>query len=116
MSRVSAPTREAVSSKEMLQESTQSSTTVIEHVLSRLKDIGISKVFGVAGDFAFPIGDAIGREPGIEWVGCSNELNAAYAADGYGRIHGIAALNTTYGVGELSALQVRFCPQKWLRE
>ena len=55
MSRVSAPTREAVSSKEMLQESTQSSTTVIEHVLSRLKDIGISKVFGVAGDFAFPI-------------------------------------------------------------
>ena len=81
MSRVSAPTREAVSSKEMLQESTQSSTTVIEHVLSRLKDIGISKVFGVAGDFAFPIEDAIGREPGIEWVGCSNELNAAYAAD-----------------------------------
>jgi hypothetical protein len=50
MSRVSAPTREAVSSKEMLQESTQSSTTVIEHVLSRLKGIGISKVFGVAGD------------------------------------------------------------------
>ena len=42
--------------------------------------------------------------PGIEWVGCSNELNAAYAADGYGRIHGIAALNTTYGVGELGAI------------
>src|ERR1700740_389453 len=104
MSRVSAPTREAVSSKEMLQESAQSSTTVIEHVLSRLKDIGISKVFGVAGDFAFPIEDAIGRDPEIEWVGCSNELNAAYAADGYGRIHGIAALNTTYGVGELSAI------------
>src|SRR5580692_11655844 len=104
MSRVSAPTREAVSSKEMLQDSTQSSTTVIEHVLSRLKDIGISKVFGVAGDFAFPIEDAIGRNPGIEWVGCSNELNAAYVADGYGRIHGIAALNTTYGVGELSAI------------
>jgi len=104
MSRVSAPTKEAVSSKEILQESTQSSTIVIEHVLSRLKDIGISKVFGVAGDFAFPIEDAIGRDPGIEWVGCSNELNAAYAADGYGRIHGIAALNTTYGVGELGAI------------
>ena len=104
MSRVSAPTKEPVPSKKHLQDSTQSSTTVIEHVLSRLKDIGISKVFGVAGDFAFPIEDAIGRDPGIEWVGCSNELNAAYAADGYGRIHGIAALNTTYGVGELSAI------------
>src|ERR1700741_810001 len=104
MSRVSAPTKEEVSSKERLLDSTQSSTTVIEHVLSRLKDIGISKVFGVAGDFAFPIEDAIGRDPGIEWVGCSNELNAAYAADGYGRIDGVAALNTTYGVGELSAI------------
>jgi indolepyruvate decarboxylase len=80
------------------------SPTVIEHVLSRLKDLGISKVFGVAGDFAFPIEDAIVAFPGIDWVGCCNELNASYAADGYARIHGIAALNTTYGVGELSAI------------
>jgi hypothetical protein len=80
MSRVSAPTKEAVSSKEILQEPTRSSTTVIEHVLSRLKDIGISKVFGVAGDFAFPIEGAIVGFPGIDWVGCCNELNASYAA------------------------------------
>jgi indolepyruvate decarboxylase len=99
MSRVSDTTKEesALTQK-------AASTTVIDHVLSRLKDIGISKVFGVAGDFAFPIEDAIVSDLGIEWVGCSNELNAAYAADGYGRIHGIAALNTTYGVGELSAI------------
>ena len=38
------------------------------------------------------------------WVGCANELNAAYAADGYARIKGAGALLTTYGVGELSAL------------
>jgi indolepyruvate decarboxylase len=30
--------------------------------------------------------------------------NAAYAADGYARIHGLGAVNTTYGVGELSAI------------
>src|SRR5579863_7647329 len=108
MSRVSAPTKEAISTKGIMQESvpTQKATspTVIDHVLSRLKDIGISKVFGVAGDFAFPIEDAIVNFPGFEWVGCCNELNAGYAADGYARIHGIAALNTTYGVGELSAI------------
>src|SRR6201984_18373 len=108
MSRVSAPTKEAVSTKGILQDSapTQKATspTVIDHVLSRLKDLGISKVFGVAGDFAFPIEDAIVGFPGIDWVGCCNELNASYAADGYARIHGIAALNTTYGVGELSAI------------
>ena len=80
------------------------SETVIEHVLGRLKSIGIDHVFGVAGDFAFPVDDACVKFPGIEWVGCCNELNAAYAADGYARIHGLAAVNTTYGVGELSAI------------
>jgi indolepyruvate decarboxylase len=80
------------------------SETVIEHVLRRLKSIGIDHVFGVPGDYAFPVEDAIVNFPGIEWVGCCNELNAAYAADGYARIHGLAAVNTTYGVGELSAI------------
>jgi len=79
-------------------------TTVIQHVLSRLHDIGVKDVFGVAGDFAFPIDDAVSSNRNLRWVGCCNELNAAYAADGYARTHGIAALCTTYGVGELSAI------------
>src|SRR6201987_3830638 len=79
-------------------------TTVIQPVLSRLHDIGIKDVFGVAGDFAFPIDDAISSNRNLRWVGCCNELNAAYAADGYARTHGVAALCTTYGVGELSAI------------
>jgi indolepyruvate decarboxylase len=107
MSRLSAPTAVA-STSEKTQDSSRTekatSPTVIEHVLSRLKDLGISKVFGVAGDFAFPIDDAVLAFPGIDWVGCCNELNAAYAADGYARTNGIAALCTTYGVGELSAI------------
>jgi thiamine pyrophosphate-dependent enzyme len=78
--------------------------TVIEHVLARLKAIGISKVFGVAGDYAFPVDDAVVGSPDLEWVGCCNELNAAYAADGYARVRGVAAVCTTYGVGELSAI------------
>ena len=67
-------------------------TTVIQHVLSRLHDIGIKDVFGVAGDFAFPIDDAVSSNRNLRWVGCCNELNAAYAADGYARTHGVAAL------------------------
>jgi len=61
-------------------------------------------MFGVPGDFnlwflerAAPVGQ-------VEFVGCCNELNAACAADGYARLNGIAALATTYGVGELAAL------------
>jgi indolepyruvate decarboxylase len=37
-------------------------------------------------------------------VGCANELGAGYAADGYARLHGLGALSTTFGVGELSAI------------
>ena len=34
--------------------------------------------------------DAIVNFPGAELIGCCNELNAAYAADGYVRIRGVA--------------------------
>jgi indolepyruvate decarboxylase len=78
--------------------------TVIEHVLSRLHDIGVTDVFGVPGDYSFAVSDAICTDRSMRWIGCCNELNAAYAADGYARIKGTAALCTTYGVGELSAI------------
>jgi indolepyruvate decarboxylase len=78
--------------------------TVIEHVLSRLREIGITDVFGVPGDYAFAVNDAVCNDPDMRWIGCCNELNAAYAADGYARIKGAGALCTTYGVGELSAI------------
>jgi indolepyruvate decarboxylase len=78
--------------------------TVIQHVLGRLKDIGIDDIFAVPGDFAFPIHDAIVQDPRINYLGCCNELNAAYAADGYARVRGVGAVSTTYGVGELSAI------------
>lgn len=79
-------------------------TTVIEYVLGRLHDIGVTDIFGVPGDFAFPVQDAIVAHPDINWIGSCNELNAAYAADGYARIRGVGAVSTTYGVGELSAI------------
>jgi indolepyruvate decarboxylase len=78
--------------------------TVAEYVLTRLAQLGIDKVFGIPGDYAFSIDDAVEQIPSLEWVVCANELNAAYAADGYARIRGAAILTTTYGVGELSAI------------
>jgi len=56
------------------------------------------------GDYSFAICKAVCGNNWTRWIGCSNELNAAYAADGYSRIKGAALLSTTYGVGELSAL------------
>jgi hypothetical protein len=66
------------------------SATVIQHVLSRLHDFGIRDVFGVAGDFAFPVDDAVCSNKSLRWIGSCNELNAAYSADGHARIHGLA--------------------------
>ena len=43
-------------------------------------------------------------ECGLSWKGNANELVAAYSADGYARVNGIGALITTFGPGELSAL------------
>jgi len=78
--------------------------TVAQYTLARLAQLGIDRIFGVPGDYAFAVDDAAEKVPGLSWVGCANELNAAYAADGYARVRGAAILSTTYGVGELSAL------------
>jgi len=79
-------------------------TTVAGYVVKRLAALGIKHVFGVPGDYAFPIDIAIENSRDLTWVGCSNELNAAYAADGYARINGAAILCTTYNVGAAAAL------------
>src|ERR1700730_18084610 len=78
--------------------------TVIHYVLKRLKEISVDGVFGVAGDYAFPVNDAIVQDQSLNWIGCCNELNAAYAADGYARMRGVGAVCTTFGVGELAAM------------
>lgn len=49
--------------------------------------------------------DELYKVPRLKWLGTCNELNAAYAADGYARIRDLpGVLVTTYAVGELSAL------------
>jgi acetolactate synthase-1/2/3 large subunit len=60
--------------------------TVVEYIIRRLADLGIDRAFGVPGDYAFPIDDAIESSDRMKWVVCANELNASYAADGYARM------------------------------
>jgi indolepyruvate decarboxylase len=79
-------------------------TTVSEYLIQRFSDLGIDKTFGIPGDFPFPILDAIEASETMQWIGCVNELNAAFSADGYARMRGAALLCNTYGVGELSAI------------
>ena len=79
--------------------------TVSAYLATRLCQLDGHHVFGLPGDFSLSMIDEMLTVPGVEWVGCTNELNAAYAADAYARARrGVAAVLTTYGVGELSAM------------
>jgi len=80
-----------------------------EYLFQRVLDSGTKSIFGVPGDFNLPLLEYL-YEPqlinqGLRWIGNCNELNAAYAADGYSRYSNkIGCLITSYGVGELSAM------------
>ena len=74
-----------------------------KYLFTRLRLSGVHHIHGVPGDFTLKTLDHVSPSR-IKWIGTCNELNAGYAADGYARVRGLGALVTTYGVGELSAI------------
>ncbi|XP_038883578.1 pyruvate decarboxylase 1 [Benincasa hispida] len=81
-----------------------SSGTLGSHLARRLVEIGVSDVFSVPGDFNLTLLDHLISEPQLNLIGCCNELNAGYAADGYARAKGVGACVVTFTVGGLSVL------------
>ena len=75
-----------------------------EYLVKCLEELGVNDFFGLPGDYNFNLLYAVENNPNTRWIGCTNELNAGYAADGYARMRGYGAIITTYGVGELSAI------------
>lgn len=83
--------------------SERSTVNLAEYLFIRLTQLGCRALHGLPGDFSLLACDYV--EPsGLRWVGNCNELNAGYAADAYARLNGLGALCTTFGVGELSAV------------
>ncbi|KAI5005136.1 hypothetical protein ZWY2020_032379 [Hordeum vulgare] len=84
--------------------------TLGRHLARRLAEVGARDVFAVPGDFNLTLLDELEAEQpsggGVRLVGCCNELNAAYAADGYARARagGVGACVVTFTVGALSAI------------
>ena len=78
--------------------------TIADYLFDRVAEAGATEIFGVPGDFNLTFLDNILASDKLRWVGNTNELNAGYAADGYARERGFAAMVTTFGVGELSAI------------
>jgi TPP-dependent 2-oxoacid decarboxylase len=78
--------------------------SVAGYLATRLQQLGVDHLFGLPGDYNLALIDALLAASTLEWVGCAHELNAGYAADGYARVRGLGAVVTTFGVGELSAI------------
>ncbi|EOO02525.1 putative pyruvate decarboxylase protein [Phaeoacremonium minimum UCRPA7] len=91
------------STADLRTEGLQEPVDVAKYLFDRLHQIGVRSVHGLPGDYNLVALDYL-PDSGLTWVGSVNELNAAYAADGYARVKGISAMITTFGVGELSAI------------
>nr|ALX37952.1 PDC1 [Actinidia deliciosa] len=79
-------------------------STLGRHLARRLVQIGATDVFSVPVDFNLTLLDHLIAEPGLNLIGCCNELNAGYAADGFARSRGVGACVVTFTVGGLSVL------------
>ena len=80
-----------------------STVKLADYLFTRLRQLGVGCIYGVPGDYNLTLLDYV--EPsGLHWIGTCNELNAGYATDAYSRLKGLGAMITTFGVGELSAI------------
>ncbi|PYI32097.1 hypothetical protein BP00DRAFT_369698 [Aspergillus indologenus CBS 114.80] len=84
----------------------QDSFNIGTYIGYRLEELGIRDFLAVPGDTNLVLLDNILKNPNLRMIGCCNELNGGYAADGYARTSPakIAVLIVPYVVGALSAL------------
>ena len=83
---------------------TKKQFTVADYLLTRLKQLGVTDVFQIPGDYVKHFTQALEHFDGVKTIGAVNELDAAYAADAYGRTRGLGAVSLQYGVSTFSAL------------
>ncbi|XVE62067.1 hypothetical protein DITRI_Ditri06bG0089300 [Diplodiscus trichospermus] len=60
--------------------------------------------FSIPGDFKLTLLNHLIAESGLNLIGCYNELNVGYVADGYAKLRGVGARVVTFTVGGLSVL------------
>lgn len=85
--------------------------TFANYLAIRLEQLGVDRLFGVAGNYTAPFLNTVidrqtigGSAAPIHVAHNSNELCAAYAADGYARLGRIGVVHVTYSVGAFSLL------------
>eukprot|EP00854_Cymbomonas_tetramitiformis_P006745 gene6745-8068_t len=87
-----------------LHEFTSQESTVGAYLSRRLEEVGVDHFFSVPGDYNLVLLDQLLLNKHLQFVGCCNELNAGYAADGYARIKKVGCVVVTFTVGGLSVI------------
>ncbi|PYH98106.1 pyruvate decarboxylase [Aspergillus ellipticus CBS 707.79] len=84
----------------------QSQYNLGTYLAHRMEEIGVKDYFVVPGDYNLTLLDQILKNESLRMVGCCNELNAGYAADGYARASParVAVVMVTFMVGGLSLI------------
>ncbi len=72
-----------------------------EYLFKRVKELGVDHVFGIPGDFALPLFDAMDQS-GLKIVVNTHEPSAGFAADAYARLRGLGVVVVTFGAGGLN--------------
>ena len=75
-------------------------TTVVDHLVTRLREVGCQEAFGIVGDFALRMFDGLTRADFPVHV-TMDEQGAGFAADAYARLRGFGVVAVTYGAGGL---------------
>ncbi len=72
-----------------------------EYLFNRLKALGVRHIFGIPGDFALPLYQALERTS-IRPIVVTHEPAAGFAADAYARLKGLGVTVVTFGAGALN--------------
>lgn len=96
----------------------QKKISVAKYLQIRLEQLGLTHLFGIAGNYTAPFLNTIHEDKNakIKIVNDTNEINAGHCTDAYARLNGFAAVAVTYGVGAFTLLNsvagsyVEHCP------
>ena len=73
--------------------------TVGSYLAARLSQIGLEHHFAVAGDYNLALLDELLKNPSMQQVYCSNELNCGFSA-GDTRVHAVLPLLSSHSAWE----------------
>ena len=76
-----------------------------DYVIGALVKHGVKHIFLVTGGGAMHLNDAIGRQPGLDYICCHHEQACSMAAEAYARVSNrLGVVNVTTGPGGINAL------------